>query len=240
MKGKFAALVFALIIFSVETAGSCESFLDSKKRSAVDLAPPTGFVDICSLDSLVCEIFTIAEPVNVREKIIGYFVPADQWERFRKGATMGFSPYLIAQRQKTMSSKEFVELKDYTKKKKGDIWGDMPTPAGLKLLSQTPMGVIDESQDLISIGAVIWHMATSKEAFEKGQFMTPAERDLAEKSGKALEVELTMTSVHTALQIRGESLFLNTYEKREQPFDGESTKALARIWVECVRGNNKN
>lgn len=237
---RLAVLFLCFVAFCAEAAGSCESFVDPKKRSVVDLAPPAGFVDICSRDGLVCEMFTAGEPPNVREKIIGYFVPADQWERFRKGAPMGFSPYLIAQRAETLSPKEFVELKGYAKKKKGNIWENANLHEAQKPLTLIPMGVVQETEDLISVGAVTRHMAPNKEAFEIGRFMTPAEKDLAKKSGKVLEVKVTLTSVHTVFQLKGETLFLNTYEQREQPFDGESTKELARRWIECVREKSKN
>jgi hypothetical protein len=240
MRLRLATLVLALIVFRAGAVSACESFLDPKKRSVVDFAPPAGFIEICSRDSLACEIFTMAERSTVREKIVGYFVTEEQWEQFRNGAPMGFSPYLIALRVETLSSEQFTELKADTRKKQGHIWDDTDLPDAQKPLLRVPMGVIDEAADSISVGAVAQVMAPSREAFEKGRFISPAEKALAQKNGEAVEEEMTIGSVHTVLRLKGETLFLNTYEPRDQPFDGASTKALARQWLECVRDKNGN
>lgn len=93
-----------------------------------------------------------------------------------------------------MSFEQFAELKNYTRKKQGTVWEDTALPDAQKPLAWAPMGVIDETADLNSVGAVVQVMAPSMEAFEKGRFIAPAEKSLAQKNGEALETEATIGS----------------------------------------------
>ena len=105
----FTALM--LVRTAVAFAEPCGSFRDARDRSAIDYAPLEGFVDVCSRDFQLCVALTQGYPPSV--KTIGYFVPAQEWERYQEGDRTGFSRYLIGQRATAMSELEFNEFKRY-------------------------------------------------------------------------------------------------------------------------------
>jgi len=77
-------------------ARTCDSARDPKARAAVDLAPPTGYVDVCSRDAQLCKRLTEGYPPSVQT--LAYFVLAKEWQLHERGALDGFTQYLIAQR----------------------------------------------------------------------------------------------------------------------------------------------
>src|SRR5262245_41877372 len=101
--------LFAVATSCVVAAEPCGSFRDSKKRSEIDFAPPTGFVDVCGQDAQLCAVLTSGFPPSVQT--IGYFVRSQEWQQYQKGELKGFNRYLIAQRARTISTTEFSDFK---------------------------------------------------------------------------------------------------------------------------------
>jgi hypothetical protein len=52
---------------------------------------------------------------------IGYFVPVEQWQSYQNGQHKGFSPYLIAQKGRTLSPEEFEDFKRYVHSRQGEL-----------------------------------------------------------------------------------------------------------------------
>ncbi len=118
MKYFYAASLLLLVSGSV-CGDSCDSFRDSRGRSAIDFAPLPGFVDVCSRDFQLCVLLTEGYPPSVQT--LGYFVPSEEWERYQKGQHKGFSRYLIAQKGEPLSAEKFADFKRYVHSQQGDI-----------------------------------------------------------------------------------------------------------------------
>src|SRR4029450_4598628 len=112
MKFAFAVAFLFSLGGSVIFGDSCESFRDTRGRSSVDVAPLSGFVDVCSRDFQLCVMLTQGYPPSVQT--IGYFVPIEEWQRYQKGQHKGFSRYLIAQKGRALSTEEFGDFKSYS------------------------------------------------------------------------------------------------------------------------------
>ena len=207
----------ALLLVTAVTvcaADPCASFRDARGRSAIDYAPLEGFVDVCSRGFQLCVALTQGYPPSV--KTIGYFVPADEWQRYQKGDKSGFSRYLIAQRATTMSDSEFAGFKQYIHAQQGNIADHTNAPATLELQERMPLGIVDEAADSISFGAVMRFMPT----------------------GSGPLAPFWLGSVNIVLQLKGETLCLYAFDTLKAPTDTENVKTLAKRWLSCIRARN--
>jgi hypothetical protein len=208
----------ALVILctvSVIRAEPCQSFRDSRGRSSIDFAPPKGFVDICSRDFQLCVMLTEGYPRSVQT--IGYFVSAEQWQRFQERKQKGFTRYFIAQRGRTLSKEEFADFKRYVHSQQGNIADHTDLPRMFQSQDRAPLGVTDEAENSISFGTVLKLKSANTDA------------------GNA---EL-LASMNIALQLNGESLSLYVFDSVKDVKDTEGVKALAKRWLKCIRDRNK-
>ena len=182
MKHFHCASVALLLISASVFGDSCGSFRDSLEISSVDVAPLPGFVDVCSRNSELCVMLTHGYPPGVQT--IGYFVPAEQWQRYQQGEHKGFSPYLIAQKGRTLSTEEFADFKRYVHSQQGNIPDHTQLAAIFELRGQVPLGIIDESADSMWMGMLL---KLNEPAFKR---------------------DLELATVNVVLQIKGESLSL--------------------------------
>lgn len=203
-------LVRAAVVF----AEPCGSFRDARDRSAIDYAPVAGFVDVCSRDFQLCVALTQGYPPSV--KTIGYFVPAQEWERYQEGDRTGFSRYLIGQRATTMSESEFNEFKRYLHAEHGTMSDHTEVPTTLDLIERVSLGIIDETTDSISFGAVLR--------------LTP------KRNGPV--ADLWLGSLNIVLQLKGETLTLYAFDTLNTRAETDSLKNLARQWLSCIRARN--
>jgi hypothetical protein len=149
-------------------------------------------------------------------KTIGYFVPTEEWQRYQKGGSSGFSRYLIGQRVTTMSDSEFVGFKDYIHSEQGSMPDHTEAPATLQLEERVPLGIVDETPDSISFGAVL-------------RF---------QPSGSGVLSQVWLGSINIVLQLKGETLCLYAFDTLKTPTDTESLKSLATRWLKCIRARN--
>ncbi len=203
-----------LLIASVAFAGPCGSFRDARERSRVDFAPLDGFVDVCSRDFQLCVKLTQGYPPSV--KTIGYFVPTEEWRRYQKGDKSGFSRYLIGQRATTMSDSEFEGFKQYIHSQQGSMPDHTKAPATLELEERVPLGIVHETADSISFGAVTRFQST----------------------GSGVLSPLWLGSINIALQLKGETLCLYAFDTLKTPADTDGLKSLAGRWLGCIRARN--
>ena len=205
--------VFALIAAVATTLGApCGSFHDAEGRTAVDLAPPSGFLDACSRDSAACDL--LKKSMQGRP-ILGLFVTEEEWERYRKKEIVGFSRYFVAQRLEDMTTAEMDRMKSYIRAKQGKLPDASHPPKEFEVQDQVSLGVLDETADSISFGGLV-RLKTED----------PRARSFA------------MASVNTVLQVRGESLSLYATLKVEKP-DIAELRAFSKQWLSCLRDANK-
>ena len=203
-----------LLIASVALAEPCGSFRDTRERSQVDFAPLDGFVDVCSRDFQLCVALTEGYPPSV--KTIGYFVPAEEWQRYQKGSTTGFSRYLIGQRVTTMSPAEFSEFKQYIHAQQGSMPDHTNLPATLDSQERVSFGITDEADNAIAFGTVL------KVAPKEGGVIAP----------------FLLGSINIVLQLKGETLCLYAFDTLKERSDTGGLKTLAKRWVGCIRACN--
>lgn len=178
---------------------------------SLDLAPPPGFVEVCSRNAQLCEVLTRGYPPSVTTR--GYFVTEEEWNRFAETEELGFTAYLIAQTSGTKSAEEFKQFKEYVIAQQGEVPDHTELPSFLKKNGQVSLGVLDEADDLITIGTVM---------------------HLAAPQGK---VALAATNV--ALQLPGSSLILYVFNAYNGPSDVVELRALTDQWVQCLRSSNE-
>jgi len=212
MKYLHAAPVLLLLISAAVFADSCDSFRDARGRSSVDVAPLPGFVDVCSRDFQLCVMLTQGYPPSV--ETIGYFVPAEQWQRYQEGQHKGFSPYLIAQKARTLSTEDFAEFKRYVHSQQGNIPDHTELAMVFESRGQVSLGIIDETPDSIWIGS------------------------LAKLTETAFKRDLFLAAINVALQIKGESLSLYVYDDIKDVNDTDRVKQLTKRWVQCIKTQN--
>ncbi len=208
------AVTFLLLTASWSLSEPCGSFRDARERSRIDFAPLDGFVDVCSQDFQLCVKLTQGYPRSVTT--IGYFVPREEWEQYRKGERSGFSRYLIGQRAATMSDSEFAGFKQYVYSQQADIPDHTNAPATLELQDHIPLGIVDETKDSISFGMAMRFQPTD--------------------SGVLAPVWLG--SINIALQLKGETLTLYAFDTLETSTATAGLKSLAARWLKCMRARN--
>jgi hypothetical protein len=211
---RFLPAAFLLFVASVSLGDPCGSFRDKRERSRVDFAPLDGFVDVCSLDFQLCVKLTQGYPPSV--KTIGYFVSTEEWRRYQKGDKSGFSRYLIGQRATTMSNSEFDGFKQYIHSQQGSMPDHTKASATLELEERVSLGIVEETSDSISFGAVM-------------RF---------EPTGAAVLAPLWLGSINIVLQLKGETLCLYAFDTLKTSTDTQSLKSLAARWLKCIRTRN--
>jgi len=210
----FSLAALLVIRAAIAFAEPCGSLRDARDRSAIDYAPLEGFVDVCSRDFQLCVALTQGYPPTV--KTIGYFVRAEEWERYQEGDRSGFSRYLIGQRASTMSESEFDDFRRYLHAQHGSMPEHTKTPTTFNLHERASLGIIDETPDSISFGAVLR--------------LTP------NRDGPVAPVWLG--SINIVLQLKGETLTLYAFDTLNTPDETDGLKNLARQWLNCIRTRN--
>ena len=208
----------ALVVFSGSAlvgAQRCGSFRDSRGRSSIDFAPLDGYTDLCSKDFQLCVMLTLRYPPSVQT--IGYFVRNEEWQDCQDGKheRCRFTRYLIAQRGRNLSSEEFLELKRHIHLDQGDVVDHTESARAFELENRVSLGVIDESSDSISFGAIF----KTKAPDEHGSRLT--------------------ASINVVLQLKGEALSLYVFDAVKDLKDTNRIKSLANDWLKCIRDRNK-
>jgi len=206
------ALVLLPESFVSAAEGKCASNVVMVDADRIDLAPPTGFVEICSQDAKLCEVLTRGYPPSA--ETIGYFVTATEWARHKK-QKVGFTRYLIAQVSRSTAAKDFPGLKDFIRARQGKLPDHTDLPKTLKSQGQVSLGIVDEAPDSISFGTIM-----------KTRTTEPPERTLVQ------------VALNSALVIGPRVLSLYTFRDFQTAKDVEAAKQLTRNWLQCLRSAN--
>jgi hypothetical protein len=208
------ALIVIFLGVNAQADGTCGSFADSQRRSAINFAPVVGFVEVCSLDAALCDVLTRGYPSSVTT--IAYFVTRQDWQTHLKDKRQGFSQYLIGQRGHSWSRDEFLEFKNHVRSGQGTVPDHTELPAVVESLGRASLGVTAESDDSISFG-VVMKLAHSQDAVGAPFFLA---------------------SVNTVLQINGETLSLYAFDRATNANDGAGARALMEQWLACIKARN--
>lgn len=105
------------------------------------------------------------------------------------------------------------------------MWRDADWPYGRQPTDYQPMGILEETENSISVGVLTRFSAPDLKSFESGD-------------DPPKETETTVITIFTPFQLNGETLLLRVVEHREEHFDGASTKRLAADWLSCIKARN--
>lgn len=204
--------IAGVALSAAATAGpACGSFAAKVPDPALDLAPPKGFVEICSQDPELCKKLTARYP---QAKTLGFFVPEDEWKRYKekKDAT-SITRTLIAQWAETMQPAQFPELQKFIRSRHGKDPAAAPV-FGQK--GQADVAVFEDTSDAIASGMLL-----------KGKSSKPGQPE-------------TINALLNIAMLDGTrvlSLYV-TADVTASP-NGEPAKALAKDWLSCLRAAAK-
>lgn len=209
-----SALLLHLVAAVSDAGGDCGSVPRTVGAQSVDLAPPAGFVEICARDAALCRALTAKYPPSVTT--LGYFVPAADWAAHAQVPTAPFPRYLIAQVVPGKTAAQLPEVKSFVRSQQQD-------PAALATLAETlrdqgqaQLGIIDDSPDSVSFGAV-------------ATLPTPG------PGGAGTLLAMT----NSAIVVRGEMLSLYVYARVPDPAAAPGVEALTTRWLQCIRAANR-
>ncbi len=177
--------------------------------TAIGLAAPAGFVEVCTKDEQLCHELTSGYPPTVTT--IGYFVPADKWAAHNRGEHPRLGRLLVAQETST-GEDAFPALKEVLRERQGRIPDHSPVIPRLEHVERVDLGVLDEGADFISMGVII----------------------NAQVPG--LAAVGPQVAINTAFVDRGHVLSLYTHCDFAGPRDEEECRQLTTEWLGCLRG----
>jgi hypothetical protein len=171
----------------------------------LDLAPPGGFVDICSKAPRECDALAEQYPASVRT--VAYFWRSTDWERRHLGERAGV--YLIAQVSQRPSG-SFAEIKRTLISAGGDVPDNSRNVEFMGKVKKTNLGVLMQSGDAIAIGALL-----------EGR---PEYPELPRQ-----------VSINMAVLKLDQVLILYVHHKYADESDLAAAKKVAATWVDCIR-----
>src|SRR4051794_2609546 len=137
---------------NVSAVSSCGTYRTVSKQVTIDLAPPSGFTEICARDRELCRVLTAGYPPTVTT--LGYFVASGEWAAHQRGERVSPTKYLIAQGT-SMAQDAFPALKDFIRERAGRIPDNSRVPESGGTLARIDLGVLEEGPDFISPGIII-------------------------------------------------------------------------------------
>jgi hypothetical protein len=210
-------LVSILVLFepfSQAAGDSCVTYPVKVGSGRLDLAPPGGFVEICSQDAKLCSTLTRGFPPSVQT--VGYFVSPQEWAQFKKGEILGFTRYLIAQISRSTAAQGFPGLKDFVRSQQGTIPDHTDLPSTLKSQGRVGLGVIEETSDSITFGTIM-----------KTQVASSPDK------------EFVLVALNAAMVVGPLVLSLYSFRDYQTMGDVETAKQLTKSWLQCIRSSNR-
>ena len=205
----------AVLIAAPElSAQVCDSWRARAGDTTIDLAPPRGFIEVCATNHRLCGVLTAGYPPSVQT--LGYFVAANDWERFRKDSSLGLNHYLIAQVALTRGADQLPGFKSYLRAQQGDIPDHSQLPSTLAAQGRMPLGILDETPTSISSGVVM------------------AARPVTSSSSASI----VLVASNSAAAVSGRLLSLYVYLSYKNESDIDSVKAVTKKWLQCIADAN--
>ena len=202
-----------LVWFGKLGAQGCDSRRAQAGDSSVDLAPPRGYIEVCSLDRQLCQLLTAGYPPSV--VTLGYFADTADWNAFRKDSSVGFKHYLIAQLT-TMSPQQLAGFKQYLHSQQGNIPDHSRLPSVLAAQGRVSLGILGETSTSISFGTVM-----------SAKPVTTATAD-----------PIVLVATNTAAVFKNHIFSLYVFRDYQGEADIDSTKAITQTWLGCLTGAN--
>jgi hypothetical protein len=210
-----AVMLLQLVTAATRTEAECGSLARALGGGSIDLAPPEGFVEICAQDATLCRTLTAAYGKSVTT--LGYFVTVAEWAAHAKMPAPSFSRYLIAQAAPSKTAAQLPEVKSFIRSQQHGAPERSRLAATLRTDGQAQLGILDDTPDSISMGAVA-----------KLPSATP---------GAGSERLLAMTN--SALAVGPDLLSLYVYSRIDDTKDVQQVEALTARWLRCVREANR-
>ena len=209
--GRWDAVIGLAVLLAAPAFGqtACQSFVATAGASAVDLAPPAGFVEVCSRDAALCQKLTSGYPPGV--PTLAYFVASGEWAAHRMESSKGFEHYLIAQFARDMRPAALPDFKVYVRSNNGSTPDHTQLPAVLESQGKASLGIVDETDSSISFGTLM-----------RVQF-----------SGSQRPPE-TLAGINTVLVLGGRVFSLYAFGSVQDSTDIGRTEDLSRRWLSCL------
>lgn len=208
-------LVLSLLILAGRvSAQSCDTWRTQAGDSTIDLAPLSGFVEVCSQDAQLCSVLTAGYPPSV--KTLGYFAPAAEWNAVRQRASLGFKHYLIAQLATSMTPERLPGFKNFLRSQQGNTPDHSDLPRFLAAEGRAPMGIFDETPNSISFGQIMAVRPTTGASAER----------------------ITLVSTNSAVVVKNRVLSLYVFQDYRGDADADSAKAATLSWLRCLGAAN--
>ena len=207
-------LCAALISAPELSAQVCDSWRARARDTTIDLAPPRGFIEVCSIDEPLCSVLTAGYPPSV--KTLGYFVARNDWERFQRDSSLGLNHYLIAQVALNRTADQLPGFKAYLRAQQGDIPDHSQLPSTLAAQGRVPLGILAETPSSISSGVVM------------------AARPVISSKSESI----VLVASNSAAAVSGRLLSLYVYLDYKNESDIDSVRAVTKKWVQCIADAN--
>jgi len=204
-------LVLGCLAGSLDAQAPCSSAVRTAEGTPIDLAPPPGYIDVCSQDPALCELLTAGYPPSV--STLAYFVPPAQYAAYRQRET-GFTRYLIAQLAGGMTAADLPDFKEYVRAQQGRIPDNTELPGLLQLQGQVGLGIVDESDSSITIGTIMKLTA----------------------GGDSTGESFALVATNTMIVHAGRVLSLYVYRSYEGATDLDGVTRETRDWIACLAG----
>jgi hypothetical protein len=206
-----ALLIFPLAVATLAAQNECQSVPSS---SGIDLAPPNGYLEICSKDKSLCAVLTAGYPASVTT--LGYFVVPEEWEAYKRSPPQSFTRYLIAQLATSKSAADLAGFKRYLHAQQGSIPDHSRVPAVLESEGRVALGILGETDSSISFGTVM-------------RLRPPAD---------SLATRITLVATNSAVVAKGHLLSVYVFRDFREPPDIEAVEQLTRTWLACLARRN--
>lgn len=186
----------------------CPSIPRSIDEATIDIALPLGAVDLCREHPTLCRVLLSGYPSA--DVPLGYFVSPEQWKEH--GRSGRFTKYHVALHRPKASLEEIDRVKAEIERLKGFV---PRFPGTTAAQSAHSLGVVGETQDSVSYGAVIAmpHLTA-----------TPAAARLV--------------GVHSLVAIKGAVLSLYSFAHVKRPEQIDQLLVVADQWLSCIRQAN--
>jgi hypothetical protein len=195
----------------VASEPACGSFAAKVSDPGLDLAPPQGFVEICSQDAQLCSKLLARYP---KAKTLGYFVRSEEWQRYKeKNDSKSITRTLIAQWAESMQPAQFPELQKFIRSRHGK---DPAAAPSFGTSGQADIAVFEDTSDAIAAGMLM-----------KGRSSRPDQPEtLSALINMAWLAGPRVLSLYVTADLTG-------------PPNAEPAIALARTWLGCLRAAAK-
>jgi hypothetical protein len=189
----------------------CGSFEARVPPPKLELAPPGGFVEVCGQDAALCK--SVATGYPPEGKLVGYFVPAEEWKQYRAKQRTDFTRYLVALIAEGTEPAQFSELRAFLRARRTGAALDPKLPIVFDAGGRFVIPVFEDADDAMASGALIKRPP----------------------SGAKPAKETVLASTSIAYLAKDRVLSLYTYADVSDSPSAEPVMQLARDWLKCLR-----